>query len=125
MIFFTKLPVASHIHFKVLLLTFKALNGLAPLYLSDLIHPYLPTRSLRSSELGPLSVPRFRLSTIGERSFCVNAPKLWNSLHPSLRNNSSLSAFKFKLKTNLFEIFFQRIFFVFVIIFVFVNCYCL
>lgn len=100
------LPVASRIHFKVLLLTFKALNGLAPPYLSDLLFTYRPARSLRSTELGLLSIPRFRLSTVGGRSFSVNAPKLWNSLPLSLRNISSVATFKTQLKTYLFNMYF-------------------
>ncbi|XDV50997.1 hypothetical protein PO909_019956, partial [Leuciscus waleckii] len=87
-------PVASRIHYKVLLLTFKALNGLAPQYLSDLLYPYHPARSLRSADLGLLSIPRFRLSTVGGRSFSVNAPQLWNSLPLTLRNTSSVATFK-------------------------------
>jgi len=55
------LHVASRIHFKVLLLTFKALNGLAPQYLSDLLLPYRPTWSFRSAKLGLLSIHRFWL----------------------------------------------------------------
>lgn len=97
------LPVASRIHFKVLLLTFKALNGLAPQYLSDLLSPYRPVRSLRSAELGLLSIPPFRLSTVGGRSFSINAPQLWNSLPPTLRNITSVGAFKSQLKTYLFN----------------------
>ncbi len=34
----------------MLMLTYKALHGLAPQYLSDLLIPYTPTRDLRSSE---------------------------------------------------------------------------
>ena len=44
------LPVQFRIDFKIALLTFKCLNGLAPSYLSDLIELYKPTRSLRSAE---------------------------------------------------------------------------
>ncbi len=58
------LPVASRIHFKKLLLTFKALNGLAPPHLSDILHSYSLPRYLRSSELGLFSIPRYRLSTV-------------------------------------------------------------
>ena len=39
------LPVKSRIEFKILLLTFKALNNMAPLYLKELIVPYQPTRA--------------------------------------------------------------------------------
>ncbi len=88
--------LASCIHLKLLLLTFKALNGFAPPYLADLLHPYCPACSLRSSELGFLSIPRFRLSTVGGRSF--SAPKLWNSLPHTLHTIPSLSAFKSQLK---------------------------
>ncbi len=69
------LLVASHIYFKIFLLTFKALNGLVPPYLSHILYSYSPPRSLRSSELGLLSIPRYRLSTVGG-TFSVNAPKL-------------------------------------------------
>ena len=41
------LPLKSRIEFKILLLTYKALKGLAPSYLKDLIVPYHPNRSLR------------------------------------------------------------------------------
>ena len=50
------LPVEQRITFKILL-TFKALNGLAPSYLSELISLHSPTRTLRSSSESLLSVP--------------------------------------------------------------------
>ena len=43
------LPVDQRIEFKVLLFTYKAMQGLAPQYLSDLLEPYSPLRSLRSA----------------------------------------------------------------------------
>ena len=49
------LPVKDRISFKLLLLTFKALHGLAPIYISELIKPYNPSRSLRSSTPNYLS----------------------------------------------------------------------
>ncbi|KAF7711562.1 hypothetical protein HF521_000573, partial [Silurus meridionalis] len=42
------LPVKFRIDYKLLLLTYKALNGLAPMYLSSLLTRYNPPRSLRS-----------------------------------------------------------------------------
>lgn len=45
------LPVYFRIDFKILLLVFKALNGLSP-YLSDLLLPYEPSRTLGSSDRG-------------------------------------------------------------------------
>ena len=51
------LPVKARADFKVLLLSYKALHGLAPTYHSDLILPYIPTRTLRSQDAGLLIVP--------------------------------------------------------------------
>ena len=42
-------PIKYRIVFKILLITFKALYGLAPNYICELLHQYQPTRSLRSS----------------------------------------------------------------------------
>ncbi|KAF7656284.1 hypothetical protein LDENG_00044040, partial [Lucifuga dentata] len=43
------LPVSFCIDFKILLLVFKALHGLAPRYVSEMLSIYEPVRSLRSS----------------------------------------------------------------------------
>ena len=40
------LTVKARADFKVSPLTYKALHGLAPTYLSDLVLPYIPTRTL-------------------------------------------------------------------------------
>ena len=42
------LPVQERIVFKILLMTFKCLNGLGSSYLSELIQKYIPPRNLRS-----------------------------------------------------------------------------
>ena len=52
------LPVSQRIIFKILLLTFKALNGLVPMYVTELLDRYLPLRPLRSLSRGLLKVPR-------------------------------------------------------------------
>ena len=44
--------------FKIALLTFKSLHTIVPSYLSSLIWPYVPSRSLRSSSAHRLCVPR-------------------------------------------------------------------
>ena len=38
------LPVHSRIKYKILLLTFKALHGLAPSYITEMLQPYRPSR---------------------------------------------------------------------------------
>uniref|UniRef100_A0A8C6KRX0 Reverse transcriptase domain-containing protein n=1 Tax=Nothobranchius furzeri TaxID=105023 RepID=A0A8C6KRX0_NOTFU len=101
------LPVTSRIQFKILLYTFKAIHNLAPPYLSDLFHPSTSTRSLRSSSSIHLSVPLFRLVTLGSRAFTRSALQLRNSLPPDLRNIDSLTLFKTRLKTHLFCLAFQ------------------
>ncbi len=59
------LPVSFRIDFKMIMLTYKALNNLAPQYLSELLTPYTPTRVLRYSEAGLLTVQTTRLKTMG------------------------------------------------------------
>ena len=54
------LPVAERIHFKILLLTFKSLNDMVPFYLRELLSPYIPSRTLRSSSKSSLLIPRSR-----------------------------------------------------------------
>ncbi|XP_037551693.1 signal peptide, CUB and EGF-like domain-containing protein 1 [Nematolebias whitei] len=51
------LPANLRIHFKILVITFKALHNLAPPYLSDLLHHYTPSLSLHSSDANLLSLP--------------------------------------------------------------------
>ena len=98
------LPISFRIQFKILLLTFKALHGLAPSYLSELIVPYVSSREgLRSSNKNLLKIPKSKLVSCGDKSFTVAAPKLWNSLPLELRSMSSVTAFKSNLKTYLFR----------------------
>ena len=64
------LPVKARADFKVLLLTYKALHGRAPTYLSDLVLPYIPTRTLWSQDTGLLIVSK---QTAGGRAFSYRA----------------------------------------------------
>ncbi len=74
------LPVHFKIEFKNVFFVFKVLNGLAPLYLSDLLSLRSPGRCLRSSNQKLLLVPRSRLKKKGDRAFAIAGAKLWNSL---------------------------------------------
>ena len=98
------LPVSYRIRFKVLLLTYKALNDLSPEYISELLNKPKYTRNLRSQSQHLLSVPKSRTVTYGDRAFSVCAPKLWNELPFQLRMSSNIQAFKSGLKTMLFKI---------------------
>ena len=97
------LPVKNRIIFKILLLTFRCLHGTAPAYLSGLLHPYLPVRSLRSSNSLLLKVQKTRTKSYGDRAFQNSAPKLWNSLPISIRQCETLTSFKSDLKNHLFK----------------------
>jgi hypothetical protein len=79
------LPIKNRIEQKILMMTFKARNDLAPSYLSELFYAYVPTRTLRSGDSPTLSVPRFKLKTVGDRSLCSVGPRMWNALPHSLR----------------------------------------
>ena len=57
------LPIRYRIMFKILLITYKALNILAPSYVRDLLTPYIPSRQLRSSSKNLLVIPHFNLKT--------------------------------------------------------------
>jgi len=98
------LPVQYRIDFKNLLLTYKTLHNLAPTYLYDLLQEYTPSRTLRSSSSGLLTIPTSRLSTMGARAFSCSAPRLWNSLPPHIRQSDSITSFKSQLKTHLFRL---------------------
>ena len=103
------LPAAYHIQFKILIITFKCLYGLAPMYLSELVNGSTRTRYNLRSTSSLLLVPASAKSKIalGDRSFKSAAPKLWNNLPSNLRNLSKFSAFKSQLKTYLFRLAFS------------------
>ena len=95
------LPINYRVQYKVLILTFKALNGLAPPYLTDLLEPYQPIRALRSMHKNLLSSRSFNYKAYGSCSFEVLAPRLWNALSPMMRKITSIDIFKRTLKTHL------------------------
>ena len=61
------LPVQQRLQYKIALLTFKALNDMAPAYLSELLIKYTPTRTLRSSSKNLL-----RITDTGNTNFYSN-----------------------------------------------------
>jgi len=96
------LPVEQRISYKLAVLTFKIRHTSTPAYLSQHIRARSGTRSLRSSSVPFLDVP-FRRTDIGKRSFSCTAPATWNSLPPTVINSDTLSVFKSRLKTHLFN----------------------
>lgn len=100
------LPIPERIEFKILLLVFKSKNGLAPDYLSELLIPYQPARALRSANQDLLTVPSYK-SQYNRHSFSVVGPTLWNDLPHYIKDTSSINIFKSRLKTYLFNRYFN------------------
>ena len=101
------LRAPQRISFKLAVLAFRCLRGLAPTYLSDSLRHVadLPGRQrLRSASSAHLAVPQTRLQTVGDRAFCVAAAKTWNSLPSEVTLLVTLSTFKQKLKIYLFSL---------------------
>ena len=69
------LPVVQRCAFKMALLTFKVIHGLAPSYLCELIRYNSSSRDLRSISDVLLEVPKFK-SCLGSCAFVFSAPKL-------------------------------------------------
>ena len=97
------LPVDKRIAYKLLLYTYKALHGLAPGYLCELVVPYAPRRVLRSAESNLLTVPPGKPGKYGSRSFVRVSVNLWNSLMGEraawLKSSPTVESFKRNLKT--------------------------
>ena len=100
------LPVHYRIRFKILAIPFKAIYGMAPRYLSNLVSVKSSSAySLRSNDTLFLDRPSEAMRpTLGARSFYAAAPALWNSLPADIREIKSISLFKKCLKTHLFKV---------------------
>ena len=89
------LRLPERVDFKVAVMAFRVLHGLAPPYLDQLFRVAdLPGRHrLRSSASQLLHVPAYRLTTVGRRSFPVAASVIWYSLRPAVQSSATLSTF--------------------------------
>jgi len=83
-------------------LMFKSLHCCAPSYLSDAcMSAPEASRRLRSSGAITCIIPWSR-TCLGDRSFDVACPRLWNKLPASLQSSGSICQFRRQLKTFLF-----------------------
>ena len=97
------LPIRMRIMFKICTYMFKAIHGLGPEYINCFVERYMPVRALRSSCNGILlkvTVPR---KAIGQSSFSVAGPHMWNDLPIDVRSAQSVMMFRKHLKTYLFR----------------------
>ena len=86
------LPVTQRIVFKLPMIVYECTNNIA--YLSELLSHYSPTRTLRSGNKQLLQKAKSNRS-LGDRSFAIAAPRLWNELPFNVRTTKNL------LKTHL------------------------
>jgi len=97
--------VLNTAQFKLCLVTFKALHGLAPTYLADMCQPVASVGSrerLRSATRGDLVISP-TVTYFNARSFAVAGPKAWNQLPADIRAIDSVNSFKSALKTFMFR----------------------
>ena len=94
------IPVCFRIEYKMLILTFKAIYGVAPSYICNLIKIREQTRfNLRSCKELLLEPSRVKTKkTLGDKSFQAAAPGLWNKLPSEIRAIRSYDHFKRAIK---------------------------
>ena len=101
------LPIRARIEYKLIIMTWKIINGQAPDYLIDLVETKTSTRTLRNNQTNLLNVKNNRVGCWGRRSFEYTSPNLWNKLPKNLRTIENLGTFKKHLKTYLFKNFYD------------------
>ena len=89
------LPVETRIVFKLLVITYKIIHGLAPESLSNLL-------SYRCENTLTFNII-FLNSSFGRQSFSYAAPRFWNALPTDIKFSVSLDSFKSKTKHYLFN----------------------
>ena len=100
------LPIKYRVIFKITLLVFKVLHGLAPSYLENLIR-VKPEGCYHLRNKDQLLVPKTKCKTFGDRAFFKSGPVLWKSLPDNIRQISNIQKFKKELKTFLFRLAYQ------------------
>ncbi len=106
------LRIEDRIIFKLLILTHKAVHGVAPVYLCELLERNEKSTMVRTRESADpdlLRVPpisRTASNTFFERSFSYAAPRLWNSLQQEIRL-LPFNSFKTRVKTILYLKYFE------------------
>lgn len=97
------LPVNFRINFEILVLTFGTLHAQAPSYISDLIQPHTPTRSLTSSGQRSVVLNHTHFKTWtrqGINPFKQSLPD-WNKFPPSLLCSISLIFFSKEVENSV------------------------
>jgi len=99
------LPIKQRIQFKLCLLVHLAINGKAPIYLTEIITwaaSITGRAANRSAKNNDLVIQRTKLK-FGQRAFSVAGPHIWDQLPTELKITKNTAAFKRKLKTYFFS----------------------
>jgi hypothetical protein len=91
------LPIKQRIQYKLSLVIFKILHGIAPKYLNGMISLYKPNRNIRVGR------DEFNIEQIGTNFVSEKMSNAWNQLPLCLRCNNNITAFKKELKTFYFK----------------------
>ena len=92
------LPIKACVEYKIILIVFKTLNGLAPQYLVNLSAKLPePTRTLRFHSAYS-NKPRVKNMTFAARSFSARGPELWNQLPRNITSCQNIEAFRSLLR---------------------------
>ena len=98
------LLIAQRIDYKISSLCYDVVLDTAPLYLSDFLCLYVPSRSLRSSaDTHIFRIPKRKKKFQGQHAFSHLGPVTWNKLPYSVCHAQTQSQFKTQLKTTLFR----------------------
>ena len=92
------LTIKKRVIFKIGLLAYKAIHGLAPGYLQEMF------KYTFHGSTPKLIVPPYNLTGYGKRAFSCIAPRLLNRLPTEVTEAPSVAAFKSLLKTFLFSL---------------------
>ena len=96
------LPVISRIQYKVATLYYNSFTESYPVYLSEFLTVYHPSKQLRSiSDTRTFCIPFTKTKTFGQQAFSFTGLTQWNSLLYDVHHSVSTSSFKQALKTHL------------------------
>ena len=100
------LSVQHRIRYKIAILARDCIHSIGPAYFGDICAPVTDTpgrTNLRSATRGDLLIPLTR-TKLGERSFRIAAPTVWNSLPYSLKHSAkSREHFRKELEAYMFR----------------------
>ena len=97
------LIIKYRIEYKIPLLVFKCVTGVAPSYLASLIPPYVPEHFGLQSASSNQRAKQITSKKYGDRDFSYSGPHLWNNINLERKNSPSREEFKKDIKTHLFQ----------------------